>query len=198
VKVRLYVEGGGDTRGSNLAIECRKAFSDLCAKAGLRRPAVIACGGRGEAYRQFCLALDKHQDAFNVLLVDSEAPVADIQRPWEHLKARDDWDRPSGVTDKHAQLMIQMMEAWLLADQEALKKVFGACLKAGRIPMWPALEDVSKDRLMSALKDATKDCKAAYGKGAHSFKVLAAVDPAKLRAACPSAERFFTTLQGES
>ncbi len=33
-----------------------------------------------------------------------------------------------------------------------------------------------------------------YGKGAHSFKLLATLDPAKLRAASPWAERFFATV----
>jgi hypothetical protein len=42
VKRQLHVEGGGDSKSSFLASECRKAFSKLLEKAGVtNKPRVI-------------------------------------------------------------------------------------------------------------------------------------------------------------
>ena len=47
------------------------------------------------------------------------------------------------------------------------------------------------------MKRSTRECKTkdAYGKGPHSFKLLAAVDPAKVTAASPWAKRFIECLK---
>jgi len=48
-----------------------------------------------------------------------------------------------------------------------------------------------------SLKTATAHCKtkAEYGKGAHSFKLLALIDPAKVTGASGWAERFINELK---
>ena len=74
VTVKLYVEGGGNTRRQKS--ELRKAFARYIEKAGLRgnMPRVIPCGGRDSAYRDFTTC---HSEgvATAVLLVDSEGAV---------------------------------------------------------------------------------------------------------------------------
>lgn len=191
---QLYVEGGGDNN-SSLASECRRAFSKLFERAGVtQRPRVIACGGRKAAYDQFCMA---HEDANAEiwLLVDAEdlpAPVPPFD-PWAHVMNRpgDGWARPPHATDEQLQFMSVVMETWLLADRAALKKVFGPKLDESKLPPEGAsLETRRKRAVYAALATATKPTPAGrYGKGAHSFKVLAEVSPAKLRA-LPWAERF--------
>ena len=51
---------------------------------------IIACGPRNTAYADFIIAIQTHPDAFNVLLVDSESPVA--TSPWKHLNNQDGWE----------------------------------------------------------------------------------------------------------
>ena len=121
--IELFVEGGGDQRAT------KDAFRDALGKflGPLRKLArskgihwhINACGGRQATFSAFCSAAAGNPAVFNVLLVDAESPVA-AAGPWVHLKARDGWDNP-GMEDKHCHLMVQAMEAWLIADRDNLR-----------------------------------------------------------------------------
>ncbi len=131
-----------------------------------------------------------------MLLVDAEARVT-VSSPWDHVKKRpgDAWDRPPDATDDHLQLMIVCMENWLLADKEALEEFYGQGFKKNTLPANPKVEEVSKADVSKGLKNATKDTKmGAYSKGSHSFRILALVDPAKVRGAAPFADRLLNYL----
>lgn len=194
----LYVEGGGD-RNPSLAAECRRAFQSLFERAGVsRKPRVVACGGRRHAYEQFCHGLNQGQEA--LLLVDAEALLDPTHANdyWGHLKARegDGWERPSQATQNHVHLMVVCMETWLLSDQDALSSFFGQDFKPAALFAPDAtLEQRDKQSVYRALADATRACRVrgAYGKGAHSFKLLATLDPQKLRV-LPCARRFLDAL----
>ena len=98
-----------------------------------RMPAVVACGSRNDAYDSYCTAIaNAGQNDFPILLVDSEAAVT--QEPWDHLKARDNWDRPDNAIDEHAHLMVQCMEAWFVADRELLARFFGQGFSENPLP----------------------------------------------------------------
>jgi hypothetical protein len=108
----------------------------------------------------------------------------------------DKWEKPAGATDDHLHFMVECMESWFLADKEALEKFFGKDFNRRALPAATAkIESVPKPDLLDRLKQATRSTKkGAYGKGQHSFKVLETLDPARIRGACPWAERFFATL----
>ena len=109
----------------------------------------------------------------------------------------DGWVKPAGATEDHLHLMVQCMEAWFLADRRALKEFFGPGFRERALPAATSQpEKVSKPDLYHKLEQATRDTKTkgTYGKGEHSFKLLATLDPALVRKACPWAERFFVTL----
>ena len=196
VAIHLYVEGGGDSKA--LRTSCREAFRTLFERSGLTRmPRVTACGGRSRAFKDFCKAI-KRPTPLPLLLVDAEAPVT-AASPWDHVKARqgDGWDKPAGATDDHLHLMVQCMESWFLADRDAMARFFGQGFRANALPAATAsIEAVAKADLFAQLQLATRDTKTkgAYGKGEHSFKLLATIDPALIRGASPSADRFFSTL----
>lgn len=197
-KITIYIEGGGD--GASLKSACRQGFSALLNRAGLagRMPAVVACGGRDAAYKRYCAAVaDAGPAELMLLLVDSEAPVTHAS-PWQHLKHRGDpWVQPPNTTDEHCHLMTQCMETWLVADAAEFAKFFGNGFRASAMPSrnGAALEQEPKLDLYAKIATATAACKtkAPYGKGEHSFKILALVDPALVRQ-LPWAARFFTYL----
>jgi hypothetical protein len=210
--VKLYVEGGGDAAALKTA--CREGFSKFLGKAGLagRMPRIVACGSRADAYDSFCTAIRNGEAA--MLLVDSEAPMLaaaqdgdaasrkdrDQWLPWLHLQQRkgDGWDKPAHSDDLQCHLMVQCMEAWLLADRNMLKQFFGQGFKENALPaITNSLERTGKQQIYTALATASRDCKtkSQYGKGGHSFKLLALTDPLKVIDASPWARRFIETLQ---
>ena len=205
--MKLYVEGGGDSAALKAA--CREGFTTFITKAGLsKRPRVVACGSRSDAYESFCTAIAAGEDA--MLLVDSEEVIAATHQPdmkdpttwlpWAHLKARkgDGWEKPKRSADTDCHVMVQVMESWFLTDRATLQTFFGQGFNASALPAAAnPIEGVSKTTVYNTLEQATKNCKtkSAYGKGEHSFKILAKVDPAKVTAASPWAKRFVDELK---
>ena len=197
VELHLYVEGGGDLK--LLRTACRRGFAEFLGRAGLRgrMPRIVACGGRRQAYEDFCTALRQGRHGA-MLLVDSEDPVT-APSSWTHLLRRpaDAWPTPPAATDDDCHLMVQCMESWFLADRDALAAFFGQgyndrALPSARNP----IEAMAKSAVYQGLAAATKDCKTktSYGKGEHSFLLLSLIDPSKVKAASPSADRFVTAL----
>ncbi|WP_221620364.1 MULTISPECIES: DUF4276 family protein [unclassified Desulfovibrio] len=136
------------------------------------------------------------------LLVDSEDSVdaENTQKPWLHLAARteDRWSQPEGATHEQCHLMVVCMESWFLADRQALEKFFGQRFKASALPAPDrAIEGISKQQVHDALAKATSHCKtkAPYGKGEHSFKLLAMLNPGNVTSASAWAQRLVEGLQ---
>ncbi len=174
---RIYVEGGGDSR-ANLS-KCRKGFSKFFEKVVPpgRKPRIIACGGRQNTYQKFTLAYEKY-DANVILLVDSEGPVS--EPVWDHLKRRDSWGS-SGFSDESAQLMVQSMETWFLADKEALAEFYGQGFALNSLPPRENIEEIPKEDVAKGLDKASRNAsKGLYHKTRHAFDILASIDPEKL------------------
>lgn len=197
-EIRIYIEGGGDDRDTKRQI--RQGFSgflkDLVQMARNKRIKwdIIVCGSRNNAFRSFKNALEDYPDAFNVLLVDSEAAVKVNQPSWEHLKSKDNWDSP-GVNNTHCHLMVQAMEAWFIADLDTLKRFYGQGFRENYIPKNTNVEKIDKDLLEPSLKEATRNTsKGEYQKIQHASKLLELLDVAKVRKAAPNCDRLFTTL----
>ena len=204
--VFVYVEGGGSgARSASLEAEFRQAFAEFFSKTNLgntRRPRVVSCGGREQTFDSFCTAIQQGRNA--LLLVDSEAaldaaheamPIAQW-KPWAHLQGQAGWDAPGQAKEEDCHLMVQCMENWFLADKASIKNFFGHGFNDAALPNGP-LESISKATVYTALQKATQQCKtkAPYGKGAHSFKLLQSLDPAKVEAASPWAKRFLDELR---
>lgn len=195
-EVRIYVEGGGD--GKESKAQLRQGFSqflndlrNVARSKGIRWQ-IIACGPRNAAFRNFQHALEDHPHAFNVLLVDAEAPVNGP--PLKHLNYRDGW-RTSGLADEQCHLMVQIMEAWLIADVETLRRFYGQGFNSNHIPNNPNVENISKQTLVSALKVATQNTtKGEYHKIRHGPKILAQLNVSKVRNAATHCDRLFNTL----
>lgn len=161
-------------------------------------PAIIRGGGRQATFEDYCGAVKRPKPGVvPLLLVDAEAAVAPTDSVWQHLKTRDNWDKPPDAPANTEFLMIQMMEHWFLAAPDALEKYFGQGFKRQAIKNWPSLEAVPKDRAMSALKQATQDCKKQYAKGNSSFEILALLNAQVVKTACPAAGALLERLGAE-
>lgn len=199
--VKLFVEGGGH-HNPDLVTDCRRAFHELFKRAGIqRKPKVVACGSREDAYRDFCHARAEGLDA--LLLVDSEGVIseavsqgpASAWRPWLHLKQSDTWTAPPDAQDLNCHLMVQSMESWLLADPPALMTFFGSRFDSERLPTPSSAEALSPKESLTILRKASSKCVVAYDKGKHSFKLLRTVDPQRLTNASPWAARLIDHLR---
>jgi hypothetical protein len=177
----------------------------LLDRAGLRghMPGIVACGSRTEAFKDFCTALRTAAPGeFVCLLVDSEDPVKPNTSAWAFLGTRqaDQWKRPQGANDDNAHLMVQCMETWFLADGDALEGFFGQGFRRSALPNRTDVENIPKRDIFSAIERATSACvpKGQYRKGAHSFEVLAMLDPEKVANGSPYARRLFDTLKNKT
>lgn len=209
--IALHLEGGGQT--SETLAPFRQGMSAFLkpvveeARKRKIRWRIIPCGGRKQAFDSFCDALESEPNAFHILLVDAEEPVT--KKEWQHLQERQDdqWERPSNAKDEQCHLMIVTMETWFLADPEAIKEFFkfkkgfdASALPVVTPPPKPpkfatVLEAMGKDVVLDIFKKATKRTSdAQYEKIKHGAKLLARIDPAKVRQQCPACDRLFWEL----
>lgn len=196
-EIRIYIEGGG--KGSDTKAAVRSGFSGFLEPArkiarerGIRWN-LIACGPRRVAFDKFKSALDAHPNAWNILLVDAEAAVS--QAPWDHLQDRDGWDSGE-VTDEQCHLIVQMVEAWLVADPERLAEYYGSGFQTSALPSRPDVEEIEKKKVLSGLERATqKTTKGRYHKIQHCPDLLTRVRPEVVRRRAKHCDRLFVTLE---
>ncbi len=160
-------------------------------------PRLVACGSRTDAFDSFKKAHQRLRDDYVAMLVDSEDPVDDIEKPWDHLHKRDRWSRPKGAVDEQALLMVTCMESWIVADCGALQSHYGADLQENALPTLHKLEERDRHAVQGALKHATRHCKNRYAKGKRSFEVLGKLNPDELRPHLPSFARCEKILQAK-
>jgi hypothetical protein len=170
-------------------------------------PSFIACGGREQTFDKFKIAQSRNKETI-LLLVDSEEPVAVpnwsnyTSEAWDHLAARDGWQRPAAAADDQAQLMATSMETWITTDRSALRRFFPHINENALLPK-NNLEGRQKNGVFSSLVNATAGLVNAtagagsqkqYKKGDKSFRLLATLDPETLRSNLPHFSRFVEAL----
>ena len=203
-EIVIYVEGGGDS--AQQRSELRQGFDSLLggvkSKAREKRLGwkLVLAGGRQATYEAFLNALTTGPgSARTVLLVDAEAPVAatsgdlarDAMARVAHLVQRDKWDL-SAVQPERVHLMVQCMEAWIVADARALEAFYQQGFIAKALPARDNLEDEPKKSLYNKLAKATRASqKGEYGKIRHASQLLQRIDPAIVARRCP---RFGTLI----
>ncbi|MBI2919311.1 MAG: DUF4276 family protein [Chloroflexi bacterium] len=194
-EIRIYVEGGGDSAHGKGRL--RQGFNSFFrsfhddARSQKIRLDVVAMGPRNKCFDAFCTALRSHPGAFNILLVDSEGPVSSTVR--QHLRERDAWD--VNAPEHNCHLMVQTMEAWLVADIEALKQYYGQGFAERAIPARPNVEQIEKADLEAALIKATQHTqKGGYKKLQHGAELLEQLDTIVVRRKAQHCDRLFHTL----
>ena len=190
------MEGGGS--GADTKAALRQGTDALlgslkqAARNKKMRWKLVPCGSRGEAFRRFRHAARNTGGAIVLLLVDAEGPVA--MEPGGHLKARDGWDM-ADVGAGSVYLMVQTMEAWIVADAEALSQYYGRGFRAGLLPKAADLESVAKSEIERSLHRATEHTsKRRYHKIKHASDLPQRVDAEKVKARCGHRRRLFEEL----
>ena len=199
ISITIYMEGGGDGAGGRAALrQGMDAFLRPIKEAARRKALrwkLVSCGPRSETYRRFQNAVgNAGPEETNILLVDADELVT--QPPRAHLSERksDNWDL-SFADERTIHLMAQVMETWIVADPEALTGYYGQDFKAAKLPKRQDLEQEPKERVLFALKNATKGTKKrAYHKIRHARELLKQLDAAKVKARCRHCERLFEEL----
>lgn len=201
-EIQIFIEGGGNSTYGRERL--RAGFGQFFGAVVQRtrkhavRWRLIMCGPRVETFKRFQQALRLHPGAFNILLVDSEGPVNGAT-PWAHLAAHQDdqWQRPSDASEDACHLMVETVEAWLLADPEALERYYGKGFAMGSLPRTKSVESIPKATVTTALERATQGTrKGGYHKIDHCSDLLGMVDPERVRARAPHCEQLFTVLEG--
>ena len=192
------MEGGGDSADDKASL--RRGMSELL--GALREAArqerlhwkVVPCGGRNATYDAFLNATKTWPDTVNVLVIDSEAPVANLNLPRTHLKQRDGWDL-AAIQEDSIHLMIQVMDTWIIADADALANYCEQHFQKRALPQTQNLEGIEKEQIYNALERATaRTQKGAYRRIRHAADLFANIDPVIVRRRCPSCGRLFVTL----
>jgi hypothetical protein len=91
--------------------------------------------------------------------------------------------------------MVQLMEAWFLADPEALVVYYGSGFQANALKRNPEVEKIPKADVLRCLARATKKTpKGEYRKTKHAPAILESLNPDKVRSVAPNCERLFTEI----
>ena len=184
MRATIYLEGGATGPYSkDLQRRCREGFSKLFQGCGFqgRLPRLVASGGRASAFDDFKRAhKNKRAEDYVALLIDSEDPVGDLEATWQHLAARDSWERPPGAEDDQVLFMTTCMETWIISDRGTLKEYYGGKLQESRLPPKEGIEERNRHEVQERLSHATRHCSDPYSKGKHSYKILSKLKPAVL------------------
>ena len=194
--IAIYMEGGGESNATKAALRQGMDTFLQPLKEAARNKALpwklVCCGPRNEAFKHFIDAVDSNADVVNVLLVDAEGPVNQSAR--DHLQDRDGWDLKF-IEEHTVHLMVQTMEAWIVADSEALKGYYGQDFKANKLPKATNLETVPKPTVEHSLGEATKDTqKGRYHKIRHASDLLKLIEVESVKARCYHCQRLFDDL----
>jgi hypothetical protein len=194
--IAIYMEGGGSGKDSKGALRAgmETFLSPLkdAARAKEWRWRLVCCGGRNATFDGFRNALRNGDDAIVALLVDAEGAVKGPVRA--HLQSTDRWDLKS-VSDDAVHLMVQTMEAWIVADPDALAAYYEQKFRRSALPLSQDLEAVAKDDVANALAEATRDTqKGRYHKIRHASDLLMRIDREKVQKRCRHCARLFERL----
>ncbi len=210
--IKIYVEGGGDTVAQQAQIrdgmeELLKIQKELAQEKRIKWK-LIPRGGRDQTFEAFNNAFRQADDeTLVVLLVDSEEAISPEVNddPDRNAKMRKDfllhrdasWDL-KGIPPAQIHLMVQCMEAWIVADPEAVAGFYGQDFHVKDLPVRRDLEEEPKPAVYDKLARATRNCqKGQYGKVKHASKLLALISPAKVAERCPRFKTFTEWLSGE-
>ena len=159
---------------------------------------LIAGGSRTEAVKDFLRSCRSRPSNVNVLLIDSEGPVPDTVSAIQSLRAQRFWDKSVVCDDDQVNLMVQAMEAWFIADPQALINHFGQDFNINALPSPQSAESVSPNDLTTAIHGGLRNSgRRRYDKVTDGVKLLQLVDRVKVAQYCQHFDRLMDYLSRE-
>jgi hypothetical protein len=166
----VYLEGGAHLRRPMRNFLRRAVGNDINID-------VDACRSRDRAIARF----GRVSSPDSLLLIDSEGD--DLHELRQTVASR---ARLLGVLDRTF-FMVQLMEAWFLADRETLQAYYGPRFNPRILPNNPQPEVVLKGDVINRLSEATRGTpKRIYHKTAHAPALLNLLNPTAVYNTCPN------------
>ncbi len=202
-EIYIYVEGGGNQQRTKKRLQT--AFSEFFAELRSRARertihwSILACGSCDATLDRHKTRLRSDPEACVFLLVDSDGPVPKTASPWQYMEQNNpNWSKPKGSDDKHCHLMVQMTEAWFLADRERLQQFYGQGFHARALSKTGDVEAIPQGTLAKALKKATqKTQKGAYHKTKHAPLILKTIRLREVQKKASYCRRFVDIVKTE-
>jgi hypothetical protein len=183
-ELRIYFEGT-----EKLKPGFHDFFKEIREATRSRRCRFALIATNGTPVQDFRDALKTHRNSWNVLLLDSDAPFDGSFTDLCRSKGLD----PAQQDDIF--WMVQIMEAWFLADVSALRNYYGSGFQEEALRGNPQVEMIPKADVLSRLKRATKGTTSGgYHKARHPPHLLATIDVARVVEAAPNCGRMFERL----
>jgi hypothetical protein len=160
-------------------------FRELRTRAQEKRCEFHLVYGKSSPDKDFRIGIENHPGAWNILLKDSEGPLAGKKSGLEH----------SGADSIF--WMVEMMEAWFHADKATLKQFYSKGFNEGAMKANPDVEQIAKKDLITGLRAVTKKT----GKGdyfehktTHGPRLLEAIHPELVKKAAPNCRKLFESI----
>ena len=190
--IEIYIEGGGDgadgKRSLRLGFDALLQRQKSAARERGLRWKIVMRGSRHKAFDAFRDATSKAaKDEIIALLVDAEGTLSDTSPKGRvaHLTKRDGWDL-TNMASERVHLMVQCMEAWIVADPEILANYYGQDFSRNALSSRQDLEDEPNKSLCGGLAQATRRTqKGEYKKIQHASDLLQKLRPEQVAARCP-------------
>jgi len=183
MEIRIYFEGNKTLKGGFDVF-----FSDLKAAAREAGSTIELVAAR-DGPKDYRKATRSHPQAWNILLKDSEQAIPERSID---LCARHGIDPQ--LMDR-VFWMVELMEAWFLADRDAIAGYYGAGFLPNVIRDTADVERVPKAEVMDRLKRATRNTtKGQYHKVKHAPYLLERLDNQRVQARSEHCRLLFSSV----
>ncbi len=154
---------------------------------------LVAGGSQIETVKDFLRYCRSSPHQLNVLLIDSEKPVANTTQAVSSLRSDSSWDISAACADEQINFMVQAMEAWFIADPQALTERFGQSFRINALPNPQNAELTTPGELVAAIHRGLRHSgsrRRYYDKVADGVKLLQLIDLARVSQRCPHFKRL--------
>ena len=161
----------------------------------------IAGGSREKAVKDFLRSCRQSPSNLNVLLVDSEGPVQSRTSWIRALRGQSFWDGGVACSDEQVNLMVQSMEAWFIADPQAIARHFSQGYNGNSLPSPQNAERTAPADMLAAISRGIprdrRGRRRRYDKVTDGAHLLELIDVATIGRHCRHFKRLMDFLDKE-